>query len=297
MNYVTDAINFVQSFKADQLFEDNFEEFDKGMDDRARRLPTRATSNFKAFKIEADDIVSPYDGETVTRTYAKRQRKECPIAFSDLAHGAWMSIGGLTKPDRSLKLIAAARELYTKYAFHHSILQFIRIDETAKEYKIRTTSLLKAVRFRDWSNADAVAGSPELLSNPPSPFVSAQGFIGLFASLAFSWIDEAAATDDNLRAISLLAIAANMLHADSQFLEKLKANDGISAANEIMARREFARRGLDARHAPGRMKKERGIEMYRTGNFSSKDKAAEVISKELKVAYSTVRKKWLQGLT
>ena len=159
-----------------------------------------------------------------------------------------------------------------------------------------------------------------MLSNPPSPFVSAQGFIGLylngplaewlnitvtpipsaseiFASLAFSWIDEAAATDDNLRAISLLAIAANMLHADSQFLEKLKANDGISAANEIMARREFARRGLDARHAPGRMKKERGIEMYRTGNFSSKDKAAEVISKELKVAYSTVRKKWLQGLT
>jgi hypothetical protein len=58
---------------------------------------------------------------------------------------------------------------------------------------------------------------------------------------------------------------------------------------------ELARIGANARHAPLHELRRRAAEMYRGGNFKSKDNAAESIAPELGVAFRTARD-WLKGV-
>jgi hypothetical protein len=317
-NFIKDAIQAIQEFGDPYISQEAVGAFDALRGKLARELPTRATSEFKNFEFRLQ-TASVDENVKYCRLFAK---KEAPAVLSELAYEALSLLNPEEDEDRALNIVKASRELYAKFVFDVALLNAAESpssygDDAGDRAEFRRCRIAE----RDWLNADVIARKPEeifLTASQPSTFASAHCFVAnclngellswirtpgqssptaseIFSALAFTWIDEALSADCS-RALSLIAMAASMLHGDSEFAGRISINGAVNNYDLTNARQELARHAADARHAPNREKKAHGIAMYRNGNFSSKDKAAEVIANKLGVAFSTVRKKWLQGL-
>jgi len=238
---------------------------------------------------------------------------DIPEETSYLADMLWTSIGGHSDPNLAKKVIAVSCIEFSRAQLDSLIVGLVitsSVRHPVREYaRERARIIPEIMRARDWSNADEVSRDP----TPSTWFKQSASFefndwlhsckgdsytheerepwrslgiesdaVCLRAGIALVWLDEA--ISGGPRSITLMAEVAAAL-GDSSFQAGWKSRGEMDCED----RRSFAMKGADARHRGNREVAEKIKAAFREGEFSSKDRAAEILSRQFGTGYRTAR--------
>ncbi|MGJ4804438.1 hypothetical protein [Luteimonas sp. SDU82] len=300
---------------------DQRENFKQGADDLAKlaaELDTRGTGELRAFQT-AD---SPYwhgdDGGSDVVLVPTVEG--VPRSLSNCVDRAWRLIGGCKSPSLAFSIIAAARCEFTRSYFNTvtAWLSFVSDPQFRPRGDAERVSAI--LRETAWEDADSVARAPvplwgddcsardfnewlwnvnpedherpAYLTRAPSCEVGndVQGHEMLYA-MALTWMDAAALGPENL--LTLMAEAADAMdHAGCRMGWDMHGKYGQEEVAEGAGRRtveDLARHAANVRHAPNRARAERLRAAYLSGDFKSKDAAAEKLAPLFGMTFRTAR--------
>jgi len=265
---------------------------------QAAALNLSATSGLRAFN-EAE----PAQAEQGVKAILYPVDCNTPGQIVNLANQLWSHCGGANDPTQARLIIEESRLQYARAAFDSVLFQVRMISSGEYQENIALPpGFLDDVKSREWRNAD------DICRRPISPFWVRESAADLLeywcasqedsnsskkdshvaqmlSGIALTWIDEAA--HNPAESLTLMAeVTEAMLIADF-YSNWLKHRTDVAKTKS-----DHGRKMADASHMANRAKRDKAIEIYKSGNFPSKNRAAELIAPQVGAAVRTVRD-WL----
>ena len=271
--------------------------------DQAIKLDIKATSDLRAFKSERVTH-SDKSKEVILRPV----ESNTPPQVTLLANRAWALCDGAKNPKRARAILKESRTEYTRAAFD-TVLFYVRmisIGEFRKGIAL-PRGFLENVKTRLWQSADEISRQPispfwigESAASTLENWCSRQNrakakssdhstyMSEMLCGIALTWIDEAISNPH--QCLALMAEVADAMRT-ADFYGGWSGHESVHAEEKSSRGKKMA----NVRHKTNRDNRTKAINMYKTGNYSSKDTAAGEIAPKLGVAYRTARD-WLKGL-